>query len=73
MQNPISRLMTLMLALTLVLGAVSISFADDNNQKGPGKATPNKAGPPPPSHKKKKPPNPNLPKAKTKDPQGKHY
>jgi hypothetical protein len=69
MQNPMSRLMTLMLVLALAMGTISISFADD--QKGPAKATPNKVGPPPPSHKKKKPPNPNLPKAKTKDPKEK--
>jgi hypothetical protein len=63
--------MTLMLALALALGAVSVSFADDNNQKGPAKATPNKAGPLSPPHKKKKAPNPNRPKAKTKDPKKK--
>ena len=65
-----SRLMTLMLALALALGTVSVSFADDNNPKGPVKATPNKVQPPPPQHKKKKPPNPNKPpfKKNTKDP-----
>jgi len=59
-----SRLMTLMLALSLAVGTASVSFADDSNQKGPVKATPNKAHPKPPPtpHKKKKGANPNPPK-----------
>jgi hypothetical protein len=57
-----SRLMMLMPAQALALGTISISFADDNNQKGP--AGDAKVQPPPLPHKKKKPPNSNLPKGK---------
>jgi hypothetical protein len=65
-----SRLTMLTLALALALSTVSVSFADDNNQKGPVKAVPNKTQPPPPPPKKKKPLNPNKPpfKGKTKEP-----
>jgi hypothetical protein len=60
-----SRLMTLYAGPHAGTGRGYLSLADDSNQKGPAKATPNKVQPllpPPTPHEKKKGPNPNPPK-----------